>query len=598
MPDANKAAYPFKPIYLARIPWIGPVVGTRDVRARTVRIAVAADPAVGEPHIAAFVPVRRSGPAPDARFERLKGGWWREIAAKDSAVSDVEVQDSWLEESKKQLADGLLVTIIYNWSREVLQTLSSRTTDEDYKAIFRVLAGASVDQSGVSAQDAKAAVAHLASRIESFRGLFEKSKASSKEHLLSDLDEIAEEVFRCVDERIEAEPARSLAPGLLAPARTDDSKLTQPGALTFAVASCQFPAGFLDREVASASYARLAERVCDQRRAKPDCLLLLGDQVYVDSTAGLFDPSEKFDRYEEPHERLLRLAPVREVLRRIPLFAMLDDHEIVDNWENCEDQPALEEALRCGREAYLKYQRKAGPPLEPKNADNKVPLWYQFAFASFPFFMADTRTERKPRTAQATMSACIMGDIQFGRLRKCLDDAQRDLRAAPKFVASPACFLPRHVHATPGGTFDSALRSDAWDGYPASLFGLLEHIVANDIENVIFLSGDEHLSFAVGATVEDTETGKRARLHSIHSSGLYSPLPFSNAAVESLRWKDEFRFGGQSGVRYVCTVRPIRVMGGDGFALLRAQARDDKWSVQCLFDRAGDTRDDWFDILP
>jgi hypothetical protein len=59
----------------------------------------------------------------------------------------------------------------------------------------------------------------------------------------------------------------------------------------------------------------------------------VGDQVYVDPTAGLYDPTAKEDRYRLPYEAWLRQKNVRDVLRRIPSFMLLDDHEIDDNWE-------------------------------------------------------------------------------------------------------------------------------------------------------------------------------------------------------------------------------------------------------------------------
>ena len=61
---------------------------------------------------------------------------------------------------------------------------------------------------------------------------------------------------------------------------------------------------------------------------RPQCLLLVGDQIYVDGTAGLFDPTSQFDRFVRPYEILYRMNPVRDVLRRLPAYMMMDDHEI------------------------------------------------------------------------------------------------------------------------------------------------------------------------------------------------------------------------------------------------------------------------------
>lgn len=566
-----------KPIYLAQLPWIGPIRGELDADQGKVRVAVTADPAVADLHSAVLVPVRKEG----GRLVQVCERWFRRFPEKQLSVELMVPIECW-----DAPAEGVLAVVIYDWSQSLRQAFRPERDAEQTELTPHVA------QQGAGMAVSKARQAAFFGRVETLAGLHDALKPSTELRPYGEMpDPMRDEIDKRVAELLQS-PADALAPGIVELAYEGASRIRPDADVTFAVASCQYPAGFFDHEVACRSYARLASRVAGTDSRKPQCLLLLGDQVYVDPTAGLFDPSALYDRYHEPYERWLRLDPVRQILRRIPLYAMLDDHEIVDNWEPCRADPEQQEKLQHGRDAYFRYQRMAGPPREPASGDSTAPVWYPFSFAGFPFFMADTRTERKPRTAETIKGARIMSDTQFCRLKQWLTNAQRD---TPKFVASPACFLPRHVHATPGRTFDSALRSDAWDGYQASLFGLLKHIVTQGIENVIFLSGDEHLSFAVRADVENQRTRKTVRLYSIHSSGLYSPLPFSNAAVQSLRLTDEFSF--QLGDTFLCTVQPIEVTPGDGFALVHVEKRDTQWSVECLFERAG-TPDQWFDVLP
>ena len=47
----------------------------------------------------------------------------------------------------------------------------------------------------------------------------------------------------------------------------------------------------LEHEVSGASYGRLGQRLLEDGPHRPQCLLLVGDQIYVDGTAGLFDPN-------------------------------------------------------------------------------------------------------------------------------------------------------------------------------------------------------------------------------------------------------------------------------------------------------------------
>lgn len=89
--------------------------------------------------------------------------------------------------------------------------------------------------------------------------------------------------------------------------------------------------------------------------------------------------------------------------------------------------------------------------------------------AGLSFFFADARTARTPRLAQTASSASLLGDLQSRDLDKWIAD--RSL-PGPKFIVSASMVLPRRLAVRDGGT-ESSLRSDAWDGYPSSLYRLL-----------------------------------------------------------------------------------------------------------------------------
>jgi len=374
-------------------------------------------------------------------------------------------------------------------------------------------------------------------------------------------------------------PASALSFGVVEHRSSEDSS-----ALVFAVGSCQYPAGFLDGAIAEGSYRRLAQRLDQgEARSSPQCVLLLGDQVYLDATAGLFDPSTLYDRYELPYEKLFRIEPLRHVLRRIPAYTMLDDHEIEDNWEPGSGDP---EALVQGRHWYITYQRMADVVPPPPQR-----LWYPFEANGFPFFVCDTRTQRESRTARNVREAHIMRpEQQLAELLGWLQDHARD--PGPKFIASPASFLPRHRRATHGAAA-GALRSDAWDGYPASFAAVVARIAQEGIRNVVFLSGDEHISFATTAIVR-SGGAEVARFHSIHSSGLYAPFAFANATRDSLGQDECFDCGP-----YSLELRTDFAPPGDGFTLLRVFPEGERWRLEYLFDREREpgVREAWATLL-
>lgn len=347
--------------------------------------------------------------------------------------------------------------------------------------------------------------------------------------------------------------------------------------VSFAFGSCQYPWGILDRDPAQASWSRLANRLAGAAPAdRAKAVVLLGDQVYLDATAGLFDPTAHFERYTRPYQRLREMESRSRATKELglDLYCMIDDHEIEENWEPLPGDPAAQRVLQAGRAAYARYQRAANPP----TGDS---LAFDFVRGGLPFFMADTRTEREPRTAATVDRAKIMSETQFAELIAWLDRHKH--ADVPKFIASPAILLPRRLRATLGGHAASALRSDAWDGYPSSLSALLAHIAENEIRNVVFLSGDEHLSCVASGAIR-SRSGRQARVHSVHSSALYAPFPFANSVEADLAAGETFGFESGSG-SYCCAVETQFAAPGDGFCLVTVSENAGVWTMRCDFDR-------------
>lgn len=380
-------------------------------------------------------------------------------------------------------------------------------------------------------------------------------------------------------------------------------------ATTFVVASCQYPAGLLDTTPpvappercgpADASMRRLARRLRTGSEVdRPSLLVLAGDQVYVDATAGLFDPrarvapaaaaaraSREIDNWLRiPYENWLGSVGALAVLGSVPTLMMLDDHEISDNWEPL-PPPADPQAdadnearQRAGIAAYVRYQRN-----DP-GAKGLPTLWHTHEHRGLRFFMGDTRTERQARKAALDpLAPRIMSQRQTMALTEWL----RCGRSQPSFVVTPSMLLPRLRGSarSPRG----ALHSDAWCGYPGSLNALLALLCREEISNVVFLSGDAHLSFVARATVSDS-TGRSVVLHSVHSSALYAPYPFANAVEADFEVPDAWCFPDPCDAsvtyRVEVDVAANAWAPGDGFACLTVTPHTPSgWQVKVQFDR-------------
>jgi len=419
-------------------------------------------------------------------------------------------------------------------------------------------------------------------------------------------------VQAAIDEALQNGKVKDLRRGVL-PVAVHDSvgghsrPKVDPDRIRFALASCQYPAGILDKVPAAASYERLATMLAQSEGApKPEFLILMGDQIYADATAGLFDPTSREERYVRPYERWLSNEHVQSVLALLPTFMLPDDHEIGDNFERDIDLLAPDRRLDDGLRSYLKYQR---------NSDLSAgrQAWAGKDINGFRFFLADTRTERRARTVETVADAHNMSPAQWEALSAWLH-AQAKQPDKPCFIVSPSLLLPRRLKpvlpARPMAPMErttdhlawqrspAALRCDAWEGYPASLRRLLATIVRLKLRNLVFLSGDEHISMDTTITIapwqdEDAHAGtdntdNTLSIRSIHSSALYAPYPFANS-IEA-EFEDDgatFDFTDPADVtlRYTCTVRG-RYFEGDGYALVSVDSGPSGWDVQCRFDRS------------
>ena len=109
--------------------------------------------------------------------------------------------------------------------------------------------------------------------------------------------------------------------------------------VTFALGSCLYPNDILNHMpaeedatsgVADASLLKLGQRLGDTD--PPTLLLLAGDQIYADATAGLFDPKLENSLYRMSQERRGESRGAKAVLQRLDMNVemMLDDHEILE----------------------------------------------------------------------------------------------------------------------------------------------------------------------------------------------------------------------------------------------------------------------------
>lgn len=310
-------------------------------------------------------------------------------------------------------------------------------------------------------------------------------------------------------------------------------------------------------------------------RRRVNFSLMIGDQIYADEYwRGM--PIGRADKYYEFQERYLEAfgsRNMRALLSQIPTYMMLDDHEIEDNWS--------QDRLRSKRDlfylaigAYMSYQWCHGPRHEDsyltvlregkrnflKHRD-VITLYYDFECAGYPFFVLDTRTQRW-LDDEGTLDNHLLGKpslskpepSQLDRLRAWLKDMHELRGNAPKFIVTPSVFLPNRVDERFGNSRGQG-KSDSWPAFPNTRSAILEIIVKEGIQNVIFLCGDIHSSCVCRMDFEGK--GSQLRAYSIVSSAFYWPWCFADGDPgdfvhdsKFVKTKDPFKLPSGLGVMH------------------------------------------------
>ena len=169
-----------------------------------------------------------------------------------------------------------------------------------------------------------------------------------------------------------------------------------------------------------------------------------------------------------------------------------------------------------------------------------------------------------------------MSPTQFGELLRWLQpsDDERGLDYR-RVIVSSALPLPRRLATSEQPA--AAWRSDAWDGYPTSLHGLLGALAESPGLCTLLLSGDEHLPLAVSAQVQRADRSKPAvELLSVHAGAVYAPYLFANGRAQDFSDERAFEFA-VGDTRYVCRLDPVRHVEqpGDGFIGIEFDSRHD-----------------------
>lgn len=332
--------------------------------------------------------------------------------------------------------------------------------------------------------------------------------------------------------------------------------------LRFLAAACRHP-GLTAAERDRADLSLLAAaRQADGARF----MLMLGDQIYADARAGLFDSASEIERLVPRYRQAFGSAGFRALASRLPLAMILDDHEINENWSLEQLRtPAGRQRRANALHAYRAFQYAHGPSVP----GNRTADGY-FEHDGVWFFLLDTRTGRR-RSGRPQ----VMRPRQWDSLRRALQHAQRVAPDRPKFICSGSVLAP--------GLWDGAMvddghlpRSlDTWQHSPDERGRLLALLSQLQVRNAVLLSSDYHCSAAAAL-----ELPGGGRVLALCAPPLHAPLVFANTRRQDMAGPIEAIALGDG---RQAEARLEWAREGDGWLDLQLDRDGDGWRLRAVF---------------
>ncbi len=269
------------------------------------------------------------------------------------------------------------------------------------------------------------------------------------------------------------------------------------------------------------------------QRSDLDVWIHVGDYIYEYKAGDYADANLMSTRAHLPANEAITLADYRgryaqyhtdpdlqEIHRQHPLIIVWDDHEFADNAYKdgaANHMPATEGdwavRKRAAAQAYLEWLPTRVPPADP------VPkIFRTFQFGDlFDLIMLDTRIIARDKQAGDDVSPDdggsgvgnpalwsdpnrhIIGPEQENWLFNEFNQSQTR-GARWRLIGNQVIFSqvrdPRMPVASDPMMSRNILYSDFWDGYQADRDGVIDYILSHGIQNVVFMTGDIHSSWA------------------------------------------------------------------------------------------------------
>ena len=319
---------------------------------------------------------------------------------------------------------------------------------------------------------------------------------------------------RSFESRSDRSPAEAIVTLRLPP--------TESVKFKFIATTCRYPGfAFESQRVDAASFDIIAKEHSDASG-----LLMLGDQIYADATASLFDNLTSIEKFQERYHKMFRSPGFANAVRTIPCYMTGDDHEFSDSW-SVPDDSLRKELFAAAQQSYGIYQLSHSPF---KGKLDTPPFDYFFTSGPVAVYVMDTISMRSTKTPGD--EKIVSGDqlTKFENWLAALNGFEFVILATGAVVAPGLRMalngLKTDVHRAQG--LDNW---QAFDEQRKQLFKIIsDHVETYQKTKVLLVSGDYHCAAMASIKKDGNEIFARA----VAVPPAYAPMRYVSKTVGML----------------------------------------------------------------
>ena len=249
---------------------------------------------------------------------------------------------------------------------------------------------------------------------------------------------------------------------------------------------------------------------------EPDLVIHVGDYIYEASWGNVLRPLElpeaqTLAQYRERHALYKRDPDLQNAHAMLPWMMVWDDHEVSNDYANAtaERISAPAEFLARRADAYQAYYEHMPMPRRMAPSGPAMRIHTSLRIGSLAtLYLLDHRQYRSPQACPppgragatavlADQCAALQDPARtvLGRVQEqWLDRQFARSTTSWNLLAQQTLMAPLALPGQAGSP--SRVRTDGWDGYPASRRRLLDSMSAQRLRNPVVLGGDLHAFYA------------------------------------------------------------------------------------------------------